>query len=117
MNASEQTLASNAASNALAAGPDAAAQQAAYERAMVENIAAGGFANPHAAAVLATASPADVQGYAAAAPAGASTCRRSPPNVTPTLADHIQRQDFQPPDLIGGADLASLRPPPPPPPQ
>ncbi|HEV7804869.1 MAG TPA: hypothetical protein VGO80_03565 [Solirubrobacteraceae bacterium] len=113
MNASEQTLASNAASNALAAGPDAAAQQAAYERAMVENIAAGGFANPHAAAVLATASPADVQGYAAAAP----PVPPAPRKVAPTLADHIQKQDFQATDLIGGADLASLRPPPPPPPQ
>ena len=118
MNASEQTLASDAASNALAAGPDAAAQQAEYERAMVENIAAGGFANPHAAAVLATASPADVQGYAATepAPAPVSPLPRSA-NAAPTLADHIQNQDFQPPDLIGGADLASLRPPPPPPPQ
>ena len=116
MNASEQTLASNAASNALAAGPDAAAQQAAYERAMVESIAAGGFANPHAAAVLATASPADVQGYAAAATPVPPPPSKSP-NVAPTLADHIQKQDFQAPDLIGGADLASLRPPPPPPPQ
>jgi hypothetical protein len=116
MNASEQTLASSAASNALAAGPDAAAQQAAYERAMVENIAAGGFANPHAAAVLATASPADVQGYAAAAAPVPPLAPKSP-DVAPTLADHIQKQDFQPPDLIGGADLTSLRPPPPPPPQ
>ena len=116
MDTNEQELASNAASRAMEAGPDAAAQQAAYERAMVEGIATGGFTNPHAAAALATASPADVQGYAAAAPPVTAPAPK-PPDVAPTLADHIQNQDFQPPDLIGGADLASLRPPPPPPPQ
>jgi hypothetical protein len=108
----EQAAVRAAADAAVASSDEPRAQQSAFALQMARSTASGRLANPHAAALLGTASPHEVQTFQPSrVDAGVG------PDVADTAAQrleaHLQQHDVRDGDLVGGADLSSLIPPPP----